>query len=187
MMPAENPEVRVCPGLAGGNNAAYSGAVNPDLGLAFVPVIESCMMFRKARAVLLPGIPYFGGSPTPVDQGDGSAYGHLSAIDLATGEIRWKYRDPYPMMAGVLSTAGGLVVTGNAGGDILGFDARTGDEVWRVPTGSGIRSHPVAYELDGVVYLAVGSGGGGVVQQISGSPASMPLGSSLLVFALEGS
>ncbi|HIE93180.1 MAG TPA: PQQ-dependent dehydrogenase, methanol/ethanol family [Acidobacteria bacterium] len=187
MMPAENPEVRVCPGLAGGNNAAYSGAVNPDLGLAFVPVIESCMMFRKARAVLLPGIPYFGGSPAPVDQGDGSAYGHLSAIDLATGETRWKYRDPYPMMAGVLSTAGGLVVTGNAGGDILGFDARTGDEVWRVQTGSGIRSHPVAYELDGVVYLAVGSGGGGVVQQVSGSPASMPLGSSLLVFALEGS
>jgi alcohol dehydrogenase (cytochrome c) len=79
------------------------------------------------------------------------------------------------------------VVTGNAGGDILGFDARTGDEVWRVQTGSGIRSHPVAYELDGVVYLAVGSGGGGVVQQVSGSPAAMPLGSSLLVFALEGS
>ena len=183
-MPSENPEVRVCPGLAGGNNAAYAGAVNPDLGLAFVPVIESCMMFRKAPAVLRPGIPFFGGSPIQVDNNAGDAYGHLSAIDLATGEIRWQYRDPYPMMAGVLSTAGGLVVTGNAGGDILGFDARTGDEVWRVQTGSGIRSHPVAYELDGVVYLAVGSGGGGVVQQVSGNPPEVPLGSALLVFAL---
>ena len=89
------------------------------------------------------------------------------------------------MMAGVLSTAGGLVVTGNAEGEILGFDARTGDEVWRVRTGSGIRSHPIAYELDGTVYLAVGSGGSGVVQQVSGEPPSTPLGSSLLVFALE--
>ena len=57
--------------------------------------------------------------------------------------------------------------------------------MWRFQTGSGIRSHPVAYELDGTVYLAVGSGGGGVVQQASGNPPSMPLGSSLLVFALE--
>ena len=66
-------------------------------------------------------------------------------------------------------------------------DARTGEEVWRVQTGSGIRSHPIAYELDGTVYLAVGSGGGGVVQGASGNPPSVPLGSSLLVFALEGS
>jgi len=186
MMPAENPEVRVCPGLAGGNNAAYAGAFNPDLGLAFVPVIESCMLFRKAPAVLRPGIPFFGGSPIQVDRNDGAAYGHLSAVDLATGDIRWQYRDPFPMMAGVLSTAGGLVVTGNAAGEILGFDGRTGEEVWRVQTGSGIRSHPIAYELDGTVYLAVGSGGGGVVQQVSGNPPSVPLGSSLLVFALEG-
>ena len=186
MMPAENPEVRVCPGIAGGNNAAYAGAFNPVLGLAFVPVIESCMLFRKAPAVLRPGIPFFGGSPIPVDANNGTAYGHLSAVDLATGDIRWQYRDPFPMMAGVLSTAGGLVVTGNAAGEILGFDGRTGEEVWRVQTGSGIRSHPIAYELDGTVYLAVGSGGGGVVQQVSGNPPSVPLGSSLLVFALEG-
>ena len=44
----------------------------------------------------------------------------------------------------------------------MALDAKTGDEVWRVQTGSGIRSHPIAYELDGTVYLAVGSGGGGV-------------------------
>jgi alcohol dehydrogenase (cytochrome c) len=186
MLPAENPVVRVCPGLAGGNNAASAGAFNPDLGLAFVPVIESCMLFRKAPAVLRPGIPFFGGSPIPVDANNGTAYGPLSAVDLATGDIRWQYRDPFPMMAGVLSTAGGLVVTGNAAGEILGFDGRTGEEVWRVQTGSGIRSHPIAYELDGTVYLAVGSGGGGVVQQVSGNPPSVPLGSSLLVFALEG-
>lgn len=77
------------------------------------------------------------------------------------------------------------MVTGNAEGEILGFDAATGDEVWRMHTGSGIRSHPIAYELDGTVYLAIGTGGSGVVQQVSGQPPSAPLGSSLLVFALE--
>ena len=182
--PAENPEERVCPGLAGGNNAAYAAAYKPALGYAFVRTIESCMMFRKSPSVFIPGVPFFGGGPVQVDRNDGSDYGHLSAIDLVTGETAWSYRDPYPMMAGVPSTAGGLVITGNASGHILGFDARDGDEVWRVSTGSGIRSHPVAYEIDGRVFVAVGTGGGGIVQLTTGNPPSIAQGSALLVFEL---
>ncbi len=185
-LPAERSSERVCPGLGGGNNAAYAGAFNPDTGLAYVPTIESCMAFRKGRALFVEGSPFFGGTPVPIDNSAGTAYGHLSAIDVATGEVRWRYRDPHPMMAGVLSTAGGVVITGNASGFLLAFDARTGEEVWRFQTGSGIRSHPVAYELDGTVYLAVGSGGGGTVQQLAGGPSALPQGSSLLVFELPG-
>ncbi len=105
-LPAESSSERVCPGLAGGNNAAYAGAFNPDTGLAYVPTIESCMAFRKGRVLFVEGGPFSGGTPVPIDNRAGTAYGHLSAIDVATGEVRWRYRDPHPMMAGVLSTAG---------------------------------------------------------------------------------
>ncbi len=182
----EDPE-RVCPGLAGGNNGAYNSAYSPDTGMIYVPVIESCMKFRKGIVVFVEGVPFMGGEPVPVDMIDGKSYGHLSAIDVATGEIKWRYDDPHAMMAGVLTTSGGAVVTGNAEGHILGFDAKTGDEVWRFNTGSGIRSHPVAYEADGKVFLAVGSGGGGVVQTSTGAPNMLPQGSVLFVFELPTS
>ena len=184
MMPADEPTQRVCPGLAGGNNAAYAGAYSPVTGLAYVPTIESCMMFRKGLVVFVEGIPFFGGEPIPSDTVEGKSYGHLSAIDVSTGETRWSYRDPTPMLAGVLSTEGGLVVTGNASGHLLGFDAETGDEVWRYQTGSGIRSHPIAYQHDGRTFMAVGSGGGGIVQTTVGTAPSLPEGSVLLVFEL---
>ena len=180
----ENPE-RVCPGLAGGNNGAYNSAYSPQTGMIYVPVIESCMKFNKGIVVFVEGIPFMGGEPVPVDMIDGKSYGHLSAIDVSTGDIKWRYKDPHAMMAGVMTTAGGAVITGNAAGHILGFDAESGEEVWRFNTGSGIRSHPVAYQVDGRTFVAVGSGGGGIVQTSTGAPAMLPEGSTLFVFELE--
>ncbi|MEE2777571.1 MAG: PQQ-dependent dehydrogenase, methanol/ethanol family [Acidobacteriota bacterium] len=184
MMPQDEPTQRVCPGLAGGNQGSYAGAYSPETGLAYVPVIESCMMFRKGIVVFVEGIPFMGGEPVAVDTMAGKSYGHLSAIDVSTGETKWRYEDPYPMMAGVLSTAGGVVVTGNMEGHILAFNAESGEEVWRFNAGSTIRSHPVAYQADGRTFLAVGIGGGGVVEAVVGRPAINPNGGVLMVFEL---
>ncbi len=187
MVPADEGETpeRVCPGLAGGKNGSYNGAFNPDLGLAFLPVIESCMQFKKGLIVFVEGVPFLGGEPIGVDAADGKAYGHLSAIDVATGDEKWRYKDPYPMMAGVLSTAGGAVITGNMEGHLLGFDAATGKETWRWIAGSTIRSHPIAYQIDGRTFMAVGVGGGGGVESIVGKPAIIPDAGILLVFELR--
>ena len=184
MMPEDEPTQRVCPGLAGGNQGSYAGAYNPDTELAYVPVIESCMMFKKGIVVFVEGIPFMGGEPVAVDTQDGKSYGHLSAIDVNTGETRWKYKDPYPMMAGVLSTAGGVIVTGNMEGHILAFHAETGEELWRFNAGSSIRSQPIVYEADGRTFVAVGIGGGGVVEAVVGRPDINPNGGVLMVFEL---
>jgi hypothetical protein len=85
-------DVRVCPGVAGGNNAAYAGSINPDLGLAFVPSIESCHNVEKAEAVFVKGVPFFGGWFESPDRDAGEAYGNILAIDVATGERRWAHR-----------------------------------------------------------------------------------------------
>ena len=143
------------------------------------------MQFKKGLIVFVEGVPFLGGEPIGVDAADGKAYGHLSAIDVATGAEKWRYKDPYPMMAGVLSTAGGAVITGNMEGHLLGFDAATGKETWRWIAGSTIRSHPIAYQIDGRTFMAVGVGGGGGVESIVGRPAIIPDAGILLVFELR--
>ena len=46
------------------------------------------------------------------------AKGWLTAFDAETGDVRWKYHAPHPMLAGVTPTAGGLVFAADLGGQI---------------------------------------------------------------------
>ncbi len=183
--PADKNPPRTCPGVAGGNNAAYAGAFSPLTRLAYIPSIESCMDMEKGEAFYAKGSTYFAGFPSSSDRDAGKAYGNLVAVDVDTGEVRWKHRERYPMMAGVLSTAGGVIFVGTAEGHALAVDAKTGKELWRFATGSGIRSQPMAYQLDGKTYVAIGSGGGGLVQEMTGAPMPLPYGSTLFVFTLD--
>ena len=138
---------------------------------------------------------------TPTVDGDrvyvlgATATGRLFCVDVDDGVVIWQkdYAADYDSSIPTWGTSSPPLVDGDrliavVGGKpdamVVAFDKQTGDEVWRLHTGSGIRSHPIAYELDGTVYLAVGTGGGGVVQQAVGEPPSVPVGSSLLVFSL---
>ena len=84
--------------------------------------------------------------------------GHLSAIDVSTGDIKWKYKTRYPLWGGCLATAGGLVFTGDPEGKFMAFDAKTGELLWDFQTGSGIHGPPITYAIDGVQYIAIPSG-----------------------------
>lgn len=66
------------------------------------------------------------------------------------------------MFASVLTTAGGLVITGDLEGNALALDAETGVRLWQFPTGAPHRGSPVSYAVDGVQYLAIPSGWGSV-------------------------
>ena len=189
-MPNEEPTFRICPGVFGGMNGSVSGSLNPELGLAFIPVIESCQLMQKGISMYVEGQLFFGGLPIPVDlepneEGEWPAYGHISAVDYSSGDIAWRYYDPQPMMAGTLSTAGGLVFTGSQTGHALGLNAETGDVVWRKRLGSGIRSQPIAYELDGDAYVAIASGNFGSIAGLAGGDVSIPEGGQLYVFKID--
>ncbi|MDE0661517.1 MAG: PQQ-dependent dehydrogenase, methanol/ethanol family [Gammaproteobacteria bacterium] len=182
--PVEEPDFRVCPGNLGGMNGAFSGALNPDLGLAYIPTIESCQYFQKGIVAFVEGQPFMGGLPIAVDVTNGADYGHLSAIDIHTGEVRWRYKDPEPMMAGALSTAGGVVFTGNRDGFALALDAATGELLWKFRMGGGVRSQPVAYRADGKTYVAIGSGNDRNIAGFAAGPVAIPEGGHLFVFSL---
>ncbi|MBL4820967.1 MAG: PQQ-dependent dehydrogenase, methanol/ethanol family [Gammaproteobacteria bacterium] len=177
-MPQTNPDFRVCPGLRGGMNGAWAAALNPDLGLAYIPSIEDCMMFRKGISIYAPGQIYVGGSSIESDESKGKAYGHLSAVDINTGEVKWRYRDADGLKAGVVSTAGGVVISGSPSGKIFGLNGETGEELWTFNAGGGIRSMPIVYQQDGETYLAVGSGD-------RSRTSAVPGGGQLFVFKLK--
>ncbi len=183
-MPSEEPTARTCPSNLGGTNGAYTTAFDPGLGLVFAATIESCQAFAKGLSVHVEGLPFLGGLPELVDAEAGKSYGNFVAIDVATGVVRWRARERYPMMSGSLTTKGGVVFSGTLDGEAVAYESRTGKELWRFRMGGGVRSQPIAYELDGRTYVVYGSGSFATLDDFAGGPDRIPEGGHLFVFAL---
>ena len=90
--------------------------------------------------------------------------GIIAAVDARTGRVVWKHEVPAPLLgtSGPLTTAGGLLFRGSAGGQVEAYDARTGDRAWTFRTsaaGARLRPGPaVSYELDGTQFIAIAMG-----------------------------
>jgi alcohol dehydrogenase (cytochrome c) len=177
--------VTVCPGAAGGKEwmpMSYS----PITRLVYLPVIENCAKFYnygvKARSQKLPA------GPSGFRYLPNEAYGKVMAIQPNTGEVVWEVKTRTPMGGGMLATGGGLIFTGDAEGNFAAYDAENGQILWSYQTGSGIRSAPITYRLDGKQYIAIPAGMGGAVGGYTGAGApwmkSYRSGGTLYVFAL---
>ena len=148
--------VRFCPGDLGG--IQWNGpAWNPELGLLFVPSVDWCTTGKLgSREDIVSGKDYMGGT----DVMDPEAHGYLTAIDVNTGAIRWQYRSPKPLVAGVTATAGGVVFTGENTGEFVVFDAADGRVLYRFNAGGAMTAGVVTYEVDGRQYVGVANGKG---------------------------
>jgi len=133
-----------------------SPSFNPSLGLFFVTARETCGTYFTREQTFIEGQRYEAGyvRRTGTDPG----YGALRAIDPLTGERKWEFKTARPSLAGTLSTAGGLVFSGDADGNVFAVDARTGARVWNYQTGSAIYAAPITYSLDARQYILLGSG-----------------------------
>src|SRR5262249_28868569 len=65
---------------------------------------------------------------------------------------------PYPDLSGVLTTAGGIVVTAMLDGTILAFDDQTLDTLWEVNVGTGFVAPPMTYAVNGEQSIALAAG-----------------------------
>ena len=63
------------------------------------------------------------------------------------------------MGSGIMSTAGGLLFSGDPDGNFVAYDANTGDELWRFQTGFGADAPAITYMLNGEQYVAIATGG----------------------------
>lgn len=83
----------------------------------------------------------------------------LQALDYKTGKIRWSHHwEGSSVRSGVLSTAGGLVFTGDPSDNFVGLNAETGTPVWHANLGATVTNGPMTYKLDGTQYVVVASG-----------------------------
>jgi alcohol dehydrogenase (cytochrome c)/quinohemoprotein ethanol dehydrogenase len=116
--------------------------------------------------------------------------GALIAWDPVANKERWRVDYPGPWNGGLLSTAGGLVFEGNAGGGFDAFAAHDGRKLWSFDAQTGVIAAPVTYTVGGAQYVAVLAGWGGVWPMATGVLAdkSGPVRniSRLLVFKLGG-
>lgn len=149
--------VVISPGVGGGANWSPA-SVDAAKGIAYVAAMH---MPTRYRTDVLPAkgdeppVPYYTMEPEK-----GERWGTLTAIDLAKGgKLLWQQKTAQPLVGGVLATAGGLVFTGEGGGDFSAFDAASGEPLWHFNCGAGVNAPPVAYELDGQQYVAVAAGG----------------------------
>jgi len=172
----------IVPGLEGGTNW-FPPSYDPDLGLFFVAVNQWGMgltAWEKGKLKYKPGDVYMGVDYQMYRMGQ--TIGHLRAIDVANKKVVWDAPSSLPLFSGILATKGGVVFTGDQRGRILAHDAKSGKELWKFQTGSGINASPITYELDGKQYVAILSG-------LGGDPSfyySAPKGGMLWVFAIDG-
>jgi alcohol dehydrogenase (cytochrome c) len=177
----------ICPAIGGGrswNQASYS----PDQKMLFTTAIEWCEDVNAQTEEPNEGKTYFGGTFVPKHPRNDVSHSHLDALDPITGKVAWSYRSKYPLLASVLSTAGGLVFSGDPEGFFFALDAKTGKKLWQFQTGSGNRGSAVTYSIKGKQYIATPSGWGsavaGLVAQVWPEAENFRNGSTLWVFAL---
>ncbi len=96
------------------------------------------------------------------------SHGILSAIDIDNGKIVWQHRTPHPLVGGVLSTATGLVFSGEGSGEFFALDAETGKKLWQTKGSAGINAPPISYQLGDKQYIAVAAGGNAIFGFASG-------------------
>jgi len=182
------------PGIIGGAN--WGGAAfDPPSGLLVLKTSNQAHIARLGRPDRSPNNPRAGevdadlvrAGETNAEFMDGipllkGPYGHLVAIDLNRGTIKWRVpfgdtpslrRHPAlrtvalpPALGvagapGVLATAGGLVFAG--GGDTVfhAVETQTGAELWRAPLGRRANGTPMTYRSSaGRQFIVLATGGG---------------------------
>jgi PQQ-dependent dehydrogenase (methanol/ethanol family) len=151
----------ICPAALGTKDqqpAAYS----PETELFYVPTNHVCMDYEPFRVSYTAGQPYVGATlsmyPAPNSHG---GMGNFIAWDGKKGKIVWSNKEQFSVWSGALATAGGIVFYGTLEGYLKAVDAKTGKELYKFKTPSGIIGNVMTYEHKGKQYVAVLSGVGG--------------------------
>ena len=151
----------ICPAALGSKDqqpAAYS----PETELFYVPTNHVCMDYEPFRVSYTAGQPYVGATlamyPAPESHG---GMGNFIAWDGKKGEIVWSLPEQFSVWSGALATAGDVVFYGTLEGYMKAVDAKTGEELYKFKTPSGIIGNFMTYTYDGKQYVAILSGVGG--------------------------
>ncbi|HEY7306921.1 MAG TPA: acido-empty-quinoprotein group A [Bryobacteraceae bacterium] len=134
---------------SGGATNWFAPSFNPETGMFYVNASQNYSVFYLTAEGKPEG---FAGR----DDGLPGDKGFTLAIDYKTGKICWKHEGD--SNAGLLSTAGKLLFTGDSAGHLMALDPATGTVLWHVNTGEYAGNGPMTYELNGRQYVVFGAG-----------------------------
>ncbi|MCD2450855.1 methanol/ethanol family PQQ-dependent dehydrogenase [Methylicorpusculum oleiharenae] len=159
----------VCPAALGSKNqqpVSYS----PQTGYFYISGNHVCMDYEPFEVEYTAGQPYVGATlsmfPAGVDAITGKEdkstnLGQFTAWDATTGKIVWSNKEQFSVWSGSVATAGGVVFYGTLEGYLKAVDAKTGKELYKFKTPSGIIGNVNTWEYNGKQYVGVLSGVGG--------------------------
>jgi alcohol dehydrogenase (cytochrome c) len=202
--PPEDGYVNIYPGAQGGNEWSPE-AYSPKTGLFYIQGTNESWEYTAAADQTVTGHLRLGGVLQPItpdgpmELGEPDAgkvkentagaiqpSGTLSAINVNTGKIEWQYHSNYPMLGGVMVTAGNLVFAGEFDGQFSAFNATTGEKLWHFQMGSGVNASPVTYMVNGRQYVAVAAGGNAANgNNILMEKLGLHFGDTIAIFALS--
>lgn len=204
--PVENPGVRyqdktavIFPHAIGGHNW-HPMSYNPKAGLVYIPAQEALLSYTHDENFEFGSSKWnTGGDVTnaglPNDKAARDTVlkmikGHISAWDPVQQKEIWRIQHPNIWNGGLLSTAGNLLLQGNAEGEFVAYSADKGERLWSAQAWTGIVAAPISYAVDGEQYIAVAAGWGGIFAMSAGATAERSAGSHnrsrLLVYKLGG-
>jgi PQQ-dependent dehydrogenase (methanol/ethanol family) len=150
----------ICPAALGSKDeqpAAYS----PETQLFYVPTNHVCMDYEPFKVSYTAGQPYVGATLSMFPPAGETNMGNFIAWDGKTGKIVWSDPELFSVWSGALATAGDVVFYGTLEGYLKAVDAKTGKELYKFKTPSGIIGNVMTYQHGGKQYVAVLSGVGG--------------------------
>ncbi len=150
----------ICPAALGSKDQQPS-AFSPRTGLFYVPTNHVCMDYEPFKVSYTAGQPYVGATLSMYPPKGETNLGNFIAWDAGTGKIAWSNPEPFSVWSGALATAGDVVFYGTLDGYLKGVDAKTGKELYKYKTPSGIIGNVNSYTHGGKQYIAVLSGVGG--------------------------
>jgi PQQ-dependent dehydrogenase (methanol/ethanol family) len=138
----------ICPAALGSKDeqpAAYS----PDTQLFYVPTNHVCMDYEPFKVSYTAGQPYVGATLAMYPPPGETNMGNFIAWDNKTGKIVWSNKEQFSVWSGALATAGNVVFYGTLEGYLKAVDAKTGKELYKFKTPSGIIGNVMTYEQGG--------------------------------------
>ena len=183
--PIEVPEARsleedfvVLPGPTGAHNW-HPMSYSPDTGLVYIPTNIWPLVYshpdpdNPVKSNWNIGYREDAGWPLEIPPGGIEGLremggGSLLAWDPVKGEARWAVPFPVPFNGGTLSVASGLVFQANKAGELVAYDAETGERVWAHGLVGGPGAAPMTYEVDGEQYISILSGWGSTIAMVYG-------------------
>src|SRR5438128_6654431 len=150
-----NDERFVCPGSNGGKNWP-AGSYSPLTNMMYMPLQNLCMTATTTTDQRDPSKVYGISMKSEFAIG-ADKVGTVWAIAADTGKTTWKHEQRAGTLS-LMTTAGGLVVGGDANGRFKAYDDKTGQVLWETIVGSASSGYPISYAVNGKQYFAIITG-----------------------------